>query len=188
VTSSPAGINCVWPPACTSTATYVNNTTVTLAVATAGLTVIWGGACAGAVGTVCTVNMDADKTVTLDTLRLFTAGSKQASKPVGLASRLEVPDGEGQVVMNGSASAARAGLSMIASGTRAGAQRVEGLLVRGSGRPGPWRFDLGGHGSFKLGSLRVLAGTVALVAGDSVVFQLQGRPGERIAFTFEIDE
>lgn len=189
LTSNPAGIACAWPPGCVSTASFVNGTTVTLTVNTTGLTFLWGGACAGAIGPVCTVLVDADKAVTLDTLRMFNGGNKVSAAPLALTSQLEVPGGEGQVVVNGRrASAVPPGVIAIAAERQPGSNLVEAVLVRAAGRPGRWRLDLGGHASVQSGSLRVIAGTVAVLAGDSVVFQLQGKPGERIAFTFQIDE
>lgn len=188
VTSTPGGISCTWPPACTSTAPFLNNTTVTLSVITGGVTILWGGACTGAVGASCTLVMDGDKVVTLDTLRLITRGAETRSALTQLqfTSQLEVEAGEGQVVVNGRMSPAKAGLSAIAVERRPGTNRVEAVLVRGA-RPGVWRFDFSGQAQFRPGSLRVVAGTVATLAGDTAAFRLQGRPGERIVFTFEID-
>ena len=37
---------------------------------------------------------------------------------------------------------------------------------------------------FRPESLRVVAGDVVQLAGDSVTFRLQGRPGERVVFVF----
>ncbi len=131
--------------------------------------------------------MDADKTATVDTFRTFQADAKASAAPLAWSTQLEVPDGEGQVVMNGRiASAVRPGLAAMTVQGRTGANRVEALLVRGAGRPGTWRFDFSGQSVIKPGSLRVVAGTVALVTGDAVVFRLQGKPGERVVFTFEI--
>jgi hypothetical protein len=81
----------------------------------------------------------------------------------------------------------RSGLAAMTTEAQKGANRVEAVLVRGGGRPGTWRFDFSGQSAFKPGSLRVIAGTVVLVTGDAVVFRLNGRPGERMVFTFEID-
>ena len=188
VTSTPGGISCTWPPGCSSTASYLNNTTVTLSVTTSGATILWGGACAGATGAACTLVMDADKVVTLDTLRLITRGpeTRSALTQLHFASLLEVEGGEGHVVINGRMWPARAGLSPIAVERRPGTNRVEAVLVRAA-RPGVWRFDFSGQAQFRPGSLRVVAGTVATLAGDTAAFRLEGRPGERIAFTFEID-
>jgi hypothetical protein len=68
---------------------------------------------------------------------------------------------------------------------RAAAQavhRVEARLVQGAGRPGVWRFEVGGP--VVPGSLRPLAGTVVQLGGGVVAFRLQGRPGESVAFTW----
>jgi len=193
VTSNPSGIACSWPPTCAASATYLDNTTVTLGVTTGGGTVRWGGACSGtpATSTACTLVMTSNLSVTVDTLSLATVTAKGADTkptfaPLQFMSQLEVPDGEGQVVTNGQlSSAAQAGRSSIAVERRAGTNRVEAVLVRGAGRPGLWRFELSGQRAFRPGSLRVVAGVVAAVAGDAVVFQLKGRPGERIVFTFD---
>ena len=132
--------------------------------------------------------MDADKTVNVDTFRLFQDDTKAPPRPWPGPRELEVPDGEGQVVMNGRvASAVRPGLAAMAAQGRTGVNRVEAVLVRGAGRPGTWRFDFSGQAVVKPGSLRVVAGTVALITGDAVVFRLQGKPGERVVFTFEVD-
>lgn len=188
VVSSPPGINCSWniQVPCTDTATFINGTIVTLTVTTGGARTVWGGACAGTTGTVCTVLMDANKAADIQTFRTLTADTKSADA-VRLTSQLEVPDGEGQVMVNGEmASGAARGLASATARARAGANRVEALLVRGTGRPGTWRFDFGGQATFRTGSIRVVAGTVALVTGDAVLFRLRGHAGERIVFTFEV--
>jgi PKD repeat protein len=194
LTSSPSGISCTWPPACTATASYLDNTTVTLTVATTG-TVRWGGACAAATSTVCTVLMTSNQSVTVDTLGVVLSGAapgadrRRAITPVHFTSQLEVPEGEGHVLTNGTLSSpVQAGRSSIGFEKRAGTNRVEAVLVAATGRPGAWRFDFSGHSSFRPGSLRVLAGTVVSLTGDAIVFQLQGRPGERIAFAFDVTD
>ena len=65
---------------------------------------------------------------------------------------------------------------------------MEALLVRGAGRPGTWRFEFEGQAALKLGSLRVVAGTVTLITGDAAIFRLQGKPGERVVFAFEAED
>jgi hypothetical protein len=55
--------------------------------------------------------------------------------------------------------------------------------VEGTGG-GSWRFELAGTEGLQRGSLRVVAGDVALVTDEAIVFRLAGRPGERIVFTF----
>jgi hypothetical protein len=66
---------------------------------------------------------------------------------------------------------------------RSGDNRVEAQLVQAQGQAGLWRFELAGDRAVA-GSLRVIAGQVALVTGDVVVFRLKGQPGERVVFTF----
>ena len=63
-----------------------------------------------------------------------------------------------------------------------GRHRVEGVLLAAAERPGTLRFELTG---VRPGSLRVLAGTALAVTAGAVVFRLDGRTGERVAFTFE---
>lgn len=192
VTSNPAGITCNWAPSvpCTDTAPFLNGAVVTLTVTTGPTFVVrWAGACNGVPnGTpTCDVLMDSNKTVIVDTTRTFTADGRASAAPLAWSTQLEVPEAEGNVVMNGRiSSAVGPGLAAMTSEGRTGANRIEAVLVRGAGRPGTWRFDFSGQPAFRSGSLRVIAGTVALVTGDSVVFRLQGRPGERIVFTFEV--
>jgi hypothetical protein len=97
-------------------------------------------------------------------------------------SRLELAGGRGQVFVNGTDGGFQEGAQLGRGRLARGAlNRVEAQLVRG-GRPGTWTFDLlSGH---QPGSLRAVAGQVALVASDRIVFQLSGAPGERVAFVF----
>jgi len=112
-------------------------------------------------------------------------GNPVASRRLAWNSELAVDGGTGQVVANGSAAvfASKGRSSAVASG-RKGENRIEAQLVQGSGRPGTWRFELGPTPSFEAGSLRVIAGEVAQITGDAVVFRLKGQPGERVVFTF----
>ncbi len=52
---------------------------------------------------------------------------------------------------------------------------------------GTWRFALGAIPGLRADSLRVVAGDVLQAAADAVVFRLQGRPGERVVFSFEVE-
>ena len=72
----------------------------------------------------------------------------------------------------------------LAGHPRIGENRVEATLVQATGQPGLWRFELGAEQSLEPGSLRVIAGEVALVTPDSMAFRMKGRPGERVVFTF----
>jgi hypothetical protein len=67
-----------------------------------------------------------------------------------------------------------------------GRHRLEATLVDAGGRPGTWRFDLGGL-SPVAGSLRVVAGEAALLGSSEVVFRLRGKAGERVVFAFEVE-
>jgi hypothetical protein len=146
----------------------------------------WLGGCTGTVNP-CVLTMDADKAVVAQFDFVIPLTSRDA--PLSWSTQLEVPDGEGQVVMNGRvAYAVRQGLAAQAAEARSGANRVEAVLARGAGRSGTWRFDFSAVAAFKPGSLRVVAGTVAVITPDAVVFRLQGKPGERVVFTFEVDD
>jgi hypothetical protein len=103
-----------------------------------------------------------------------------------LSSDLAVPEARGQVVVNGTeAFFPAAGTSLIPLAGRVGFQRVEAVLAQAHGRVGTWRFDLLAAG-LKPGSLRVLAGEVALVSSDALVFRLKGQAGERVVFSFDL--
>jgi hypothetical protein len=107
-------------------------------------------------------------------------------QPGNWVSQLEVPGGRGQVVVNGNAAFfPPAGRSGVSARVKAGENRVEATLVQSTGQSGLWRFDLSGERAFTPGSLRVIAGQVALITGDTVAFQMKGRPGERVVFTFQ---
>jgi hypothetical protein len=99
-------------------------------------------------------------------------------------SQLDVPEGRGQVVLNSSSVLfPGAGRVALAASARSGENRVEATLVQAAGKPGLWRFELAAD-HVVAGSLRVIAGPVALVTGDEVVFKMKGQPGERVVFTF----
>jgi hypothetical protein len=107
----------------------------------------------------------------------------QATTPAGnlAMSQLMAPGGRGQVVVNGSEGAfVGPGLARLPLRFSRGANQVEATLVAGGS--GTWRFDLSGLGV--AGSLRVVAGEVAQVGPEQVVFRLRGLPGERLVFTF----
>ena len=55
----------------------------------------------------------------------------------------------------------------------------------GKGKAGLWRLEFLGAQAIAAGSLRVVAGDVVAISGNSITFRLQGRPGERLALTFE---
>jgi hypothetical protein len=131
--------------------------------------------------------MDADKLVIIDTLRTFQPGTKApAGGAIAWSSQLEAAGAEGLVSVDGRAVAAvRTGRAALRVERRKGTTLVEAVLSRASGRPGSWRFEFAGEPAFKRGSLQVHAGKATLVAPDAVVFAVDGKAGERVAFTFE---
>jgi hypothetical protein len=96
-------------------------------------------------------------------------------------SRLEVPGAVAEIACDGAVMAAGAAEARAAV-SAAGRHRLEGRLVGDAARPGTWRFDLSG---IRPGSLRVAAGSVAVLEADAVVFRLEGRAGERVAVVFD---
>lgn len=106
---------------------------------------------------------------------------------VSWGSRLDVPGGRGQVVLNGAAvSFPGAGRSMAMGEARSGENRIEAQLVEAAGQAGTWRFEFSGNESLAAGSLRVVTGEVAEVTADAIAFRLNGKPGERVSFTFKL--
>ena len=193
VTSTPAGITCSWAPSvpCTDTGAFVNGTTVTLTVATAGMTVAWGGACLGATGAVCNLTITADTLVTIDTRILLPEKRAEiGALPLALSSQLEVAEGEGQVVTNGRIAFAAAAGDHGDGGRwphRGQPSRSSARPRRRTARNLAVRLQRPASPASRPGSLRVIAGTVAIITGNAVIFRLQGKPGERVVFTFEID-
>jgi hypothetical protein len=88
-------------------------------------------------------------------------------------------------VANGVAAFPGAGRAELALPARPGPNRLEAVLVEGSG-PGTWRLTLAG-GTIRPGSLRVVAGEAAAVGPETATFRLRGRPGERVALAFDVD-
>lgn len=110
-------------------------------------------------------------------------------------SHLDVPGAKGQVVVGGTqviypASGLSHGIFEIPeSTTSAVTVLVEAQLVEAVGRPGTWRFEFDSAarvGLFVPGSIRVVAGQVAMSTPSAVSFRFQGKPSERIVFSFEI--
>ena len=108
----------------------------------------------------------------------------QGSRGLEWESRLEVPGGRGQIVVNGRDVVFQADTALRqASVVRDGLNRVEATLVSADGKPGVWRFDL--LAGYEPGSLHVIAGQVRLVGAGSVVFDVSGAAGERLMFAFK---
>jgi hypothetical protein len=98
-----------------------------------------------------------------------------------LRSALDVGGGRAQIVLDGVTGVFLDGRSDRAFRLAGGAHRVEALVVNAEGRAGTWRFDLQG---IEPGTLRPLGGSVSSLGDGTIVFRLQGRPGERVAFGF----
>jgi tetratricopeptide (TPR) repeat protein len=106
---------------------------------------------------------------------------RSADAQVSWASQLDLPGGSGRVVVNGAESFAQEGALVGHGRSSRGWNRIEAEVVRG-GKPGAWSFELlGGH---QPGTLRALAGTVVQGGADRLVFQLSGRPGEKVVLVF----
>jgi hypothetical protein len=119
---------------------------------------------------------------------LSSADVTPAARRLAWASELDLDAGSGQVVVNGEAVAfAARGRSAGAALGRRGVNRIEAQVVEAAGKPGTWRFELGTTGSLETGSLRAIAGEVALVTENAIVFRLKGRPGERVVFSFRTE-
>jgi hypothetical protein len=81
-----------------------------------------------------------------------------------------------------------AGRESFATPLAPGAHRFEATLVEAASRGGgasSWGFELEGLRVVP-GSLRVVAGDVARVGADAILFRLRGRAGERVVFGFEV--
>jgi hypothetical protein len=91
-------------------------------------------------------------------------------------------EGRLQVVLDGTVSVAGRGRTFGMLPHRSEETRVEVTVVEAAGKPGLWRFDLAG-GDAAATRIRVLTGDVVSVGAGSVTFRLQGKAGERVAFT-----
>jgi hypothetical protein len=114
------------------------------------------------------------------------AAPEASAASATLVSELGVPGGAGQVVANGEAAFPRAGRSPLAVRLKRGDNRIEATLVEARSG-GTWRFELGALPGLRPDTLRVVAGDVVHLAADSVTFRLQGRPGERVVFSFRAE-
>jgi hypothetical protein len=102
-------------------------------------------------------------------------------------SELTVPDGHGQVVANATQAVFLGpGRGELRLDVRPGRNRVEAVLVSGGAEGGVWRFTLAA-GSVRPGSLRALAGDVVAIGPGMVAFGVQGDPGGRVVFAFDVE-
>jgi hypothetical protein len=105
------------------------------------------------------------------------------SLSITFSSELDLPGGQGQVVVDGaSVSFQPRGAQSGTIDAAPGVHRIEATVVSAEGRPGTWRFRLAGP--VRPGSLRVIAGSAQAAGADDVVFRLNGGPGERVVFSF----
>ena len=86
------------------------------------------------------------------------------------------------VAAAGAGIAAAAGGSDSSTTTTSASRRSSS---RARAKPGTWKFELAPTASLQPGSIRVIAGYVAVLTSDAVTFRLTGQPGERIVFTFK---
>jgi hypothetical protein len=129
------------------------------------------------------VTIDENQGLRVNAIRLNREGA--AARRLAWSTQLDVPNANGQVVVNGATAVfSGPGRSNAVAVGRRGENRIEAQLVQAGGKPGTWRFELAATSSLEPGSIRVVAGDVALVTGDAIVFQLKGTPGERVVFTF----
>jgi hypothetical protein len=181
-------INC--PFGCVSaSATYAQGTTVTLTASSAFFYVIWTwngsavGGCSPSAPT-CTITLTGDQAVTVD---FNNTGFKEGptAENVPWRSEVRMQKAELQVTANGTSSLVlREGDTSGVLSLAAGENRIEARVVSADGKAGTWRFHLA-PGGVVAGTLRVLAGDVALVTDSEVVFQLTGKAGEQFVFTFK---
>ncbi len=113
------------------------------------------------------------------------AMSEQSLATALWTSELTVPDGQGQVVANATQAVfVGPGHGELRLDVRPGRNRVEAVLV--SGGAGVWRFTLAA-GSVRPGSLCALAGDVVAIGPGMVAFGVQGDPGGRVVFAFDVE-
>ncbi len=103
-----------------------------------------------------------------------------ASAQVTWSSSLEIEDGRGRLALGTEASVVGRGRATGVAAARDGDNLVDAVLLAGRGS-GTWRFEIAGA---RPGSLRPVAGAVLLLSAEAIVFRLEGRPGERVAFSY----
>lgn len=101
---------------------------------------------------------------------------------VSWSSSLEVEDGRGRLSFGAEGRVVGRGRAMGVSTPRSGLNLVEAVLLGGRGI-GSWRFEIAGAVP---GSLRPVSGEVLLLTADAIGFRLEGKPGERVAFSYEV--
>ncbi|HEY7699364.1 MAG TPA: PKD domain-containing protein, partial [Vicinamibacteria bacterium] len=110
---------------------------------------------------------------------------------VRFTSTLELPSGtNASIAINQSETVAAVGPAPQQHRLRgrSGENVLEGRLLSEAAEPGQWRFDFRATSGFVKGSLRVDAGDVLALDGESVVFRVTGKPGPPIRFRFRLEE
>jgi hypothetical protein len=97
-------------------------------------------------------------------------------------SHLDVAGGRGELTVDGAQVRVQERGVLPGRAAPRTVHHLEARLVAAAGRPGVWRFEVGG--TAVPGTLRPLAGNVVQLSGGVVLFRLEGRPGERVAFTW----
>jgi len=111
---------------------------------------------------------------------------KSTGRDLAWTSDLGIDGARLQLVVNGGRSSFPArGRSYGTAASVEGANRVEAVVVEGSGKPGLWRLELLTMSAVAPGTIRVIAGEPVQISSTSVTFRLQGRAGERVVFTFQ---
>jgi hypothetical protein len=144
----------------------------------------WTGDCSGDGG--CALTMTGDR----DVVAHFAvrSGSVSGAPDPGTAwlvqSRLGVPEGRGEVTVNGrnvlAAGQTRAGVAL-----QPGDNVFEAWLRDGRGE-GLWRIELTPGAASEAATLGVLAGQPVEVGPTAIVFRLAGRSGERVSFVLRL--
>jgi len=127
--------------------------------------------------------MDVDKQITANFNCPFRSVSDMGR--LKWSSELALAKGQLQIVANGTEAVfVTEGMGTGTFALGRGQNRIEATLVGSSGKPGTWRLELS-PAVLRSGSLRVVAGKVAVVTNTGVMFRLNGTTGERIVLTFE---
>ena len=197
VTDDMGKITC--DPACPSaSASYTAGTAVTLTATAAPVSCNsftgWSGdipaSCifvAGPPPKSCTVVMDANKNVgAAFTITPCFAGTEPlGTRSLTALAQLTGEEAIGSVIANGTLVQATAGSPLLLNfEARGGSNQVQARLDR-SAKNVTWRFEFPDGSNVVPGSLHVVAGDVILSTPQSIVFRLEGKKGETVAFTFQ---
>jgi uncharacterized repeat protein (TIGR02543 family) len=165
------------------TATFASGTEVHLsAQAAAGYTFQgWTGDCGGS-GT-CTVTMRGDRSVVAHFSSAGIAGDSQMdARRTPLRTRLALPGGRGDVVVDGRTVSVGAGAEVeIVFDGASGDHLVEAWAREGTGE-GVWRFAFAPGDSGARRITAVLGGEPVTVTPDAIVFRIRGRLPQKVSF------